>query len=561
MIGAAELVIGTRGSPLALAQTQIASAALFEAEPSLNVRIERIITTGDVRTDLPLSELGRGMFVSEIERALLERAIDVAVHSAKDLPSTLDSRLVIGAYLPRADARDVLVARAESLATLSPGARVGTSSPRRMCALRALRPDLVPVEIRGNVDTRLRKLRDGEVDALLLAGAGLQRLGREAEASEWLDPETVIPCVGQGALALEARANDDRVLSLLGRIDHPPTRLAVSAERAFLAELGAGCRAPAAAHARVGRDGSLRLQAFIGISSGEHVRAERVQNGETSEDLGRSLARTLLAAGGREFLRQSDGALRGKRIGLTRSLDQSANLCALLESAGAKPVCFPAIAVESLDVTSELRLLGETGSTWVAFTSANAVRAVARSSVRPESAIPAHVRIAAVGAATAQAVSALFRAPAYVAPDSSAGALAENLPAGASDRVVFFKGNLAGGTLARGLRRRGIQVTEVVAYRVTPGAGADSLRDSLRAKELDALLFTSPSSIRFSGATEALRLPPEQRPLVVCLGPTTARAARSLGIAPDNVARVQTAEGLVEALREALTARRHPAFE
>ncbi|HUR92875.1 MAG TPA: hydroxymethylbilane synthase [Gemmatimonadaceae bacterium] len=307
MMPASELVIGTRGSWLALAQTEIASVALFEAEPSLRVRVERIVTTGDVRTDLPLSELGRGIFVSEIERALLDHTIDVAVHSAKDLPSTLDSRLLIGAYLPRADARDVLVAREGSLATLAPGARVGTSSPRRMCALRALRPDLVPVEIRGNVDTRLRKLSDGEVDALLLAGAGLQRLGRAAEASEWLDLEIVIPCVGQGALALEARANDDRVLSLLERIDDLPTRIAVTAERAFLAELGAGCRAAAGAHARMGPESSLRLQAFIGTISGEHIRAERVQNGETPEDLGRSLARTLLAAGGREFLQQADG--------------------------------------------------------------------------------------------------------------------------------------------------------------------------------------------------------------------------------------------------------------
>lgn len=307
---AVALVIGTRGSPLALAQTEIASAALFEAQPSLTVRIERIVTTGDVSIDVPLSELGRGIFVLEIERALLEGTIDVAVHSAKDLPSTLDPRLVIGAYLPRADARDVLVAREGSLATLPPGARVGTSSPRRMCVLGALRPDLVPVEIRGNVDTRLRKLSDGEVDALLLAGAGLQRLGHASDGWEWLDPEMVIPCVGQGALALQARADDERVLSLLQRIDHPPTRIAVSAERAFLAELGAGCLAAAAAHARVGQDGGLRLQAFIGTSSGEHVRADRVQNGETPEDLGRSLARTLLAAGGREFLQQSDGALR-----------------------------------------------------------------------------------------------------------------------------------------------------------------------------------------------------------------------------------------------------------
>lgn len=560
MMPATELVIGTRGSLLALAQTEIARAALLEAEPSLRVRVERITTSGDVRTDQPLSALGRGIFVSEIEAALLEGTIDLAVHSTKDLPSTLDFRLRIGAYLPRADARDVLVARGGTLAALAPGAKIGTSSPRRMCVVRALRPDLLPVEIRGNVDTRLRKLSEGVVDALLLAGAGLDRLGRAAEASEWLDPEIVIPCVGQGAIALEARADDDRVLSLLERIDHFPTRIAVSAERAFLAELGAGCRAAVAAHARVGTGGGLRLQAFIGTISGKYVRGDRLQNDETPEDLGRSLARELLAAGGREFLQPADGALRGKRIAVTRPLDQAANLCALLEAAGATPVCFPTIAIEDFDVTSELRLLEETRTTWVAFTSANAVRAVARSGARPESGLPGHVKLAAVGAATAQAVSAFFREPAYVAPESSAEALADNLPAGESDRVVFFKGDRASGTLARRLRRRGIQVKEIVAYRVTAGAGAAVLGDSLRAKELDGVVFTSPSSIKFAGeALELLRLPPDQRPLVICLGPTTARAARSLGLVPDNVARLQTAEGLVESLGEAFTARRSPA--
>lgn len=558
---ATELVIGTRGSLLALAQTEIARAVLLEAEPSLRVRIQRITTTGDVRADVPLSELGRGIFVSEIERALLERTIDLAVHSAKDLPSTLDSRLRIGAYLPRADARDVLVARGETLATLPPGAKVGTSSPRRMCVVRALRPDLLPVEIRGNVDTRLRKLSEGVVDALLLAGAGLARLGRAAEASEWLDPEIVIPCVGQGAMALEARADDDRVLSLLEQIDHFPTRIAVSAERGFLAELGAGCRAAVGAHARIETDGGLRLQAFIGTSSGKQIRGDRLQNGETPEEVGRSLARELLAAGGREFLQPLDDTLRGKRIAVTRPLDQAANLCALLEAAGARPVCFPTIAIEHLDVTSELRLLGETGATWVAFTSANAVRAVARSGAAPESGLPGHVKLAAVGSETARAVSAFFREPAYVAPHSSAEALADNLPARTSDRVVFFKGDLASETLARRLRGRGIQVTEIVAYRVTPGAGGTLLGDSLRAKELDAVVFTSPSSIKFSGeALELLRLPREQRPLVICLGPTTALAARSLGIAPDNVARLQTAGGVIESLGEAFAARRSPGF-
>src|SRR5688572_13783806 len=171
------LVIGTRGSALALAQTGIVCDALRRLAPGLEIRVERIVTRGDANPKQSLATLGRGVFVAEIEHALRERRIDVAVHSAKDLPSTLASDFAIGAYLPRADARDVLVSRAGPLRLLPPGARIGTSSPRRMCQVRALRPDLDVREVRGNVDTRLRKLERGEFDALLLAAAGLVRLG------------------------------------------------------------------------------------------------------------------------------------------------------------------------------------------------------------------------------------------------------------------------------------------------------------------------------------------------------------------------------------------------
>jgi hydroxymethylbilane synthase len=223
-----ELVVGTRGSALALVQTEIVCSELRKFDPSIAMRVDRITTTGDERSDIPLSQLGRGIFVTEIEGALRDGRIDVAVHSAKDLPSTLADDLVLGAILPRADARDVLVSRHGTLRKLPVGARVGTSSPRRACQLLALRPDLVPCDIRGNVDTRLRKLAAGEFDAIVLAAAGLIRLGRQAEITEWLDPIMMIPSVGQGALAIEVRADDERTLRLVARLDHAHTRAAVS---------------------------------------------------------------------------------------------------------------------------------------------------------------------------------------------------------------------------------------------------------------------------------------------------------------------------------------------
>jgi hydroxymethylbilane synthase len=297
------LTVGTRGSALALAQTELVLSALRQRWPGLEVRVERITTTGDRRRDVPLAALGRGAFVTEIEAALHGRRIDAAVHSAKDLPSCLSSGLRIGAVLERADPRDVLVSRnGEALLDLPERAHVGTGSPRRACQLRAMRPDLDVDDIRGNVDTRLRKLAAGEFDALVLAAAGLIRLGRADEATEWLDPAVMTPAVAQGAIAVEIRADDREVADLVSPIDHPATAAAVTAERAFLARLGAGCTAAVAAHASVNERSELSLTALIGAADGRHVRGARTGSVGDAEEIGDALASELLRSGGAAFL-------------------------------------------------------------------------------------------------------------------------------------------------------------------------------------------------------------------------------------------------------------------
>jgi hydroxymethylbilane synthase len=297
------LTVGTRGSALALAQTELVCAALRQRWPGVEVRVERITTTGDTRRDVPLAALGRGAFVSEIEAALRERRVDVAVHSAKDLPSQLAPGLRLAAVLERADPRDVLVSRAgAALRDLPQRARIGTGSPRRACQLRAARPDLDVVDVRGNVDTRLRKLAAGEFDALVLAAAGLIRLGRADEATEWLDPSVMVPAVAQGAIAVEVRAGDGEMADLVAPLDHAPTAAAVTAERAFLARLGAGCTGAVAAHATAGADGELALVGLIGAPDGRHVRASRTATASNAEELGDGLAGELLEAGGATFL-------------------------------------------------------------------------------------------------------------------------------------------------------------------------------------------------------------------------------------------------------------------
>jgi hydroxymethylbilane synthase len=268
------LRIGTRGSPLALWQAHAVQAHLAAAHgvSPETIAVEIIRTTGDVIQDRPLSEVGgKGLFTKEIEQALIDGAIDLAVHSSKDMPTTLPPGLDLLACLPREDVRDAFISRkAASPAALPLGAVVGTASLRRQAMIKRLRPDVSVVTFRGNVDTRLKKLEDGGVDATLLAFAGLKRLGREAAATEVLDVDTFLPAVGQGAVGIEARAADSRTRDLLAKINDADTLAAVQTERAFLAVLDGSCRTPIAGHARI-IGGSVVFRGMILRQDGSEV--------------------------------------------------------------------------------------------------------------------------------------------------------------------------------------------------------------------------------------------------------------------------------------------------
>ncbi len=303
------ITIGTRGSKLALVQTELVRAALLAHHPGLTVAVERITTRGDIILDRSIASAAlddKGLFVAEIEAALRDGRIDLAVHSAKDLPSTLPPDMTIAAWTERADPRDVLVSRAGKLAELPPGAWVGTSSPRRACQLRARRPDLTIRDIRGNVDTRLRKLAEGDYDAIVLAAAGLDRLGLTDVVTESFTPEFMLPAVGQGALGIETRADDHATARLLAPLADRATTLAVRAERAFLAAVEGGCSAAVAAHATLLDGGGIALGGLIGALDGRIVRGERSGGVNAAERLGATLAAELLAAGGGVLLRPAE---------------------------------------------------------------------------------------------------------------------------------------------------------------------------------------------------------------------------------------------------------------
>jgi hydroxymethylbilane synthase len=267
-----KLVVATRKSQLALAQARAFLRALRE-RTGVTTEELLITTTGDRVQDVPLSEVGgKGVFIKEIEEALLDRRADFAVHSLKDVPSDLAPSLVIGCVPERADARDVVVTRSGGpFAELPPGSKVGTSSLRRIVMLRALRPDLDYVPIRGNVDTRLKKCKDGMVDAVVLARAGLLRLGLEDRATEIFDPSQCLPAVGQGALAIERRADDAEVAAVLDALTHDDTAVAVAAERGVMKAADGSCQVPIAAYAV--RDGErLYLRAMLADADGSRAR-------------------------------------------------------------------------------------------------------------------------------------------------------------------------------------------------------------------------------------------------------------------------------------------------
>jgi len=295
--GATVLRIGTRGSPLALAQAREVRARLIAAHGLQDVAIElkAIRTTGDKIQDRPLAEAGgKGLFTKEIEEALRAGDVDFAVHSAKDLPTWLPDGLVLMACLPREDVRDVFISRmAATLPALPSGSVVGTASLRRQALVKRLRPDLQVVSLRGNVETRLRKLEQGVVDATLLALAGLKRLGRADVASCVLSVDEFPPAVGQGAIAIEARADDTRTRTLLRALDDADTTTAITAERAFLAALDGSCRTPIAAYAQVEGD-RVRLRGLIIRPDGSEVH-------ETAREGARAEAAMLGSDAGREL--------------------------------------------------------------------------------------------------------------------------------------------------------------------------------------------------------------------------------------------------------------------
>jgi hydroxymethylbilane synthase len=298
------LKIGTRGSKLALVQSNWVKKRIEKRHSNVQVELCSIKTTGDQILDSPLSEIGgKGLFVKEIEEALLRKQIDLAVHSMKDVPMELPQGLFLSTFTKREDSRDAFVSlEYKSLGELPKGARVGTSSLRRGAQLLHMRPDLEVVSLRGNVDTRLRKLEAEEFQAIILATAGLKRFGLEDRITQILSVDMMLPAIGQGALGLEVRENDRKTIDFVAFLNHETTQITVTAERAFLKELEGGCQVPIAAHGLL--DGrSLRLKGLVAELDGSRIIADEIYGDiAQSEIMGKTLAKRLLDAGADRIL-------------------------------------------------------------------------------------------------------------------------------------------------------------------------------------------------------------------------------------------------------------------
>jgi hydroxymethylbilane synthase len=526
-----DLRIGSRGSALAIAQAELVRDALAtRGRPASIVVIE---TAGDRRA--PDTAWGEGAFVAAIELGLLEDRVDVAVHSAKDIPTDPDPRLVIGAYLRRADARDALVvrqgARERRIADLPVGARVGTDSPRRTGFLRSHRPDLYIHPLHGNVDTRLRRLDAGDTDALVLACAGLDRLGLSHRIAERLDPAVIPPAPGQGAIAVQVRSSDAETMRIVAAIDHRATRLAVETERAFLRATGGGCRAPTGAFATLKMEEVQLLGGHARPDGSDVVFGRRSGPVDDRASLGPALAFDLGLFGGSDL---GDGLpVHGRpRVIVTRPAAQSADLMAALRAVGVEPLPVPAIEVELTGPGDGIDAVARRLNSyrWVVVTSANGAGALLKAAERVFTPLETS-RFAAIGSSTRAVLEREGIEVDFVPDEPNGAALARELPVAANDRVAVIRGDLAGESLAARLRERGAEVDDIVAYRTleAPPGSARLLRAAVDGGRIEAVLLTSGSTARGLAALvqrESLDL--ADLP-AVCIGAETARVAAACG--------------------------------
>ena len=537
------LRLGTRGSALAVGQSGLVADALRAL--GHDVEMVRVTTTGDVERGSLTRLDNLGVFAARLREKVLAGECDFAVHSLKDLPVRPVPGLALAAVPSREDPADVLCARdGLTLDGLPSGARVGTGSPRRVAQLRSARSDLRFVDVRGNVGTRLARVAAGDLDAVVLAGAGLRRLGMSSQITDTLD---LLPAPGQGALAIECRAEQDEVLEVLALLDDPATRAAVVEEREVLAVLGGGCAAPIAALAHRGLlragvfslDGSsaVRVEVPFAPGAGAEAAARLLAGGAAGiADLGASRASRLAGFHDESSLWGGEAVLAGLRVLLPRA---EGALAEGIRAAGAEVVSAP--LTRRVNIATEHTLVG---ADWVVLTSPATLDALDELGIE----LPATAQLAAVGPATAQALARRGRRADLVPHDESSGAsLAARWPDGAG-RVAIPGSALSSGAIAAALTGKGYEVDQFAVYTVEPVAQAPAgLVAEYRAGHFDAVVVTAGSV----GAAVDKLLGWRDSVAVIAFGPPSSAALAGLGVEVAAVAATQDADGVIAALAAA----------
>ena len=578
------LRMGSRKSPLALWQSRAVAQALVDLAQtradSRCVELWTLDTRGDTLLDRSLPAIGgKGVFTAELDRAILGRELDFAVHSLKDLPTSLGGGLRVIEVLPRARACDVLVAAEQkTLGDLPPAAVVGTSSPRRQAQLLALRPDLRILPIRGNVQTRLSKIDSGQYDATVLAAAGVERLGLTEVVSEWMEPPRMFPAPGQGAMAATCRQDDEALWGLLEALQDADGARCVRAERFLLERLGGGCSAPIAAMGAINSVGRIELTGRVISLDGRQVMTKTAEADEplaAAEAVARQLqevgAELVLQAARRQTESESAGelfriggstadaglpavGLRGKTIAVTRAAEQADDMARLVAELGGEASEIPLIAFSAVqdpraaeEVRRQLHELD-----WIVFTSTNGIRYFFEQVSAEE--IGPRTRLACVGSKSAEALESYVRAPDFV-PDRFLGdSLGDQLPLVAGQRVLLPGPVVASPGLAEKLTQRGGIVRRWAVYQ-TQALRLDSAQQDL-IRSCDIVSFASPSAVDALGDQFSDYVAMLAEKTVACIGSMTAQRCRERGIAVDVVPAEFTVASLVKAIASHLEAQR-----
>ncbi|MGC4191522.1 MAG: hydroxymethylbilane synthase [Thermomicrobiales bacterium] len=560
--GSALLRIGTRGSALALWQANAVRDWLAQRVPDVTTEIAIVTSDGDRDKESPLSAIGgRGVFASALQARLLSGEIDLAVHSTKDVPGITPRGLDLAAFPAREIAQDALVSRhGVGLAELPSNPLIGTSSRRRAVQVLALRPDARIADLRGNIDTRLRKARSDDYDAIVLAAAGLTRMGWDDAITELLSIDVFTPAPGQGVLAIEARQAPDRAWHIAHALDDTAVRMAVTVERAFLRGVGGGCTTPIGAFAEVISNDEIRFHGMLASDDGN--RLERVDERfarVNAEDAAFQLAQQIQASlqpvwSGIAVSGEQDAAkspLIGALVVVTASPEVADGQATALRAIGAEPLVLPTVRIEPADdqdaLDGAIASLVDGAFDWVMLTSANAVSMLA-DRVRG---IPLPAKVAAIGTRTEDALSNAGITVDLMPERGSAEGMLDVLAGEpmAGSRVLLLLSDIARPTLADGLRTMGADVTVVTAYHTTPVGQIDpDALDRLKSGDPAAIFLSSPSAVQALTPMLGADITLLTAAFGIAIGETTATAMREAGLPVHAVAATPTPAGMIAAL-------------